>query len=445
MPARPKPVFASTSNYRYKKAVPQTKKDFWLARSKAEALRFNLGWWTQKLLPLVFWGALLASVGMLVTRSVGFQPPFSLPMACGVLLLMAALTAFLQARQHFLNPAEALVRLESDLRLRNALTSASAGITAWPDPRQGASFDLQWKIRALIWPPATAILALLLSAFIPLPAPRDSEAVATGEPGTWTDLQERIEELQKAAIVEPEPLEELAKSLETLRSKPREEWFSHESLEAGDHLRTSTENSLEGLQQNLEMALGAMEASRQLEAAQLAALSPQLTEAFQNALSQMANGSLPLDEKLLSQLQGLTPGAARQLSAEEWKQLQAKLAEGISTCSNGSCAGDKAGEAVLAMLMSQAGGVSRGPGAAPLTLNEKATDLGSKSTGALRNEDLSRAVIGDLMGMGTTDHKPDESQNSAAGTMANTSSAGDSTDALNATPSEQKVLQSFFR
>jgi hypothetical protein len=159
----------------------------------------------------------------------------------------------------------------------------------------------------------------------------------------------------------------------------------------------------------------------------------------------MANGSLPLDENLLSQLQGLTPDGARQLSAEEWKKLQAKMAQGISTCSNGLCAGDKTGDAVLAMLMPSSGGISRGPGAAPLTLNEKATDLGSSSTEALRNEDLSRAMIGDLMGMGTMDHKPGESRNSAAGSMADTSSAGDSASTLNATPSEQKVLQSFFR
>ena len=425
--------------------MANTKKDFWIGRVRAEALRFNGGWWLQKLLPMVFWGGLFASVAVLASRSVGFQPPFSVIILGAMFVIGAVLLAFFLARKFFLNRAEALVRLEADLRLRNALTCAQAGVSDWPDPQPDARFQLRWKIRALLWQPAAALLALVVASVIPLPQSLATAGAAAGQPGTWTDLQERIEELKAAEIIQPEPLEELANSLEALRSKPQEEWFSHQSLEAGDHLSASTENSLAGLQKNLEMALGAMEASRQLEAAQLSALSPQLSEALQQALAQMANGALPLDEKLLSQLQAMTPNGARQLSAEEWQKLQAKMAEGISTCSNGLCAGDKAGEALLAMLIKSGGGVSRGPGAAPLTLNDKATDLGSKSTELLRNDDLSRAAIGDLMGLGTTDHKIDESLVTAGGAMTDISSAGDSTSPLNATPSEQKVLQSFFQ
>ncbi|MEX1117961.1 MAG: hypothetical protein WEB60_04125 [Terrimicrobiaceae bacterium] len=425
--------------------MANAKKDFWIGRARAEALRFNGGWWLQTFLPMVFWGGLLAAVLVLASRSAGYPLSLSVMVFAGICLLLAAVLAFALARKRFLSRKEALVRLEADLRLRNALTCAEAGISEWPEPRPNARFQLDWKTRALLWQPAAALAALVVASVIPLPQSPAKESAALGEPGTWTDLQQRITELKAAEILQPEPLEELAKSLEALRAKPQEEWFSHQSLEAGDHLSASTENALSGLQKNLEMALGAMEASRQLEAAQLAALTPQLSEALQEALAQMANGALPLDEKLLAQLQAMTPTGARQLSAEEWKKLQAKMAGGISTCSNGLCAGDKAGEAVLAMLAQSGGGVSRGPGAAPLTLNEQATDLGSKSRELLKNDDLSRAAIGDLMGLGTTRHKKDESVSTAGGAMANTSPAGDSTSTLNATPSEQKVLQSFFR
>ncbi len=414
-------------------------------RLKQEALRFNGGWWLQKLLPIVFWGGLLASVAVIFSRALRFHLPFSVMIPGAAIIFFALLMAFLQARKFFLNQTEVMVRLEADLRLHNALTSAQAGISDWPEPRPDACLQLKWNIRALVWQPAAALLALILASLIPLPQSAATEAATAGEPGAWTDLQKRIEELKAAEIIQPEPLEELAKSLEALRSKPQEEWFSHQSLEAGDHLSESTANSLAELQKNLEMALGAMEASRQLESAQLSSLSPQLSEALQNALAQMVNGALPLDEKLLSQLQAMTPNGARQLSAEEWQKLQAKMAEGISTCSNGLCAGDKAGDALLAALAQSGGGVSRGPGAAPLTLNEKATDLGSTSTELLKNEDLSRAAIGDLMGLGTTDHKVDESAIAAGGAMADISAAGDATSPLNATPSEQKILQSFFR
>ncbi len=61
-------------------------------------------------------------------------------------------------------------------------------------------------------------------------------------------------------------------------------------------------------------------------------------------------GKLPLDEKMLAQLKNLDVSKLRQLSAEECKGLAEKMKQCIGTCSNGFCKGDKAGEALLALL-----------------------------------------------------------------------------------------------
>jgi hypothetical protein len=196
-----------------------------------------------------------------------------------------------------------------------------------------------------------------------------------------------------------------------------------------------------------------MEVSRQLESAQLAALSPALDKGLQEALQNLATGAMPLDQAMLSKLQGLNPESLRELSPEQWKEIQQKLKDGISTCSQGNCSGEKAGESLLMALASGRdgngplgqGGISRGPGAAPLTLSDAQTQLGTRSLELLKNEDLSRAALGDLMGLGTGKHEQDQSAAGTAGGFQQIQGAGEAVTGVNATPAEQKVLQTFFQ
>lgn len=422
--------------------------DFWLGRARREARRFNFGWWLQMFLPWVMGLGLLGAVGVLLLRSLRLEVGWA-----GVSVLAVALVglgvSFWRARQRFLTTQEALVRLDADLNLRNRLTAAEQGVGEWPKPKDDAALALKWNWKSLWWPPVTAVVLALAALLIPLP---ESQAKATGAkagPPVWTATQEKLDELRKDELVQEESVEEFQKALDALKKQPSNEWFRHESLEAGDNLQTQLDQSLGELQQNLEQALGAMEASLALEGSQLQAMGLPLNEAMQKALQGMEMGKLPLDEKMMAQLKNLDVSKIRQLSAEEFKRLSEKLKQGIGTCSGGFCKGDKAGEALLALLAVPGnGGVDRGPGAAPLTMSEYETQLGTKTTEAVSNDDLSNAAMGDLMGLGSGKHEVDKNAPSApqsGGSLSSTGSGGEAVWEQSATPSEQEALRRFFQ
>lgn len=406
-------------------------------------MRFNLGWWIQTLLP---WGI---GLGLLMAGFLLIVRYFAIPMATvfaagGVAFFIIALATFYKARSKFMRVQDALVAIESDLCMHNALTAASHGLQDWPEFPPAARLGLRWNLKTAGFQVLGVATALLAAALIPLPAKLPPRQVA-GQPAAWDAMKQRLEEVKTAEIVEPKALEELEAALNALQAKPENDWFSHESLETTDHLQESTEAALTQLAKNLESALAAMDVSRQLESAQMAALSPELNKISTEALKALASGTMPLNEKMLSDLKALDPSTLRQLSADEWEKIKSKMMQGISTCSNGFSSGDKAGDSLLAAVLASQGGVSRGPGSAPLALKDSETNLKTQSMERLENPDLSRAALGDLVGMGTGEHKVDESTSGAAGTLANPSSAGDSGSTMNASPSEQKILQKFFR
>lgn len=422
---------------------------FWLRRARREALRFNAGWWLQMFLPWVVGLGIAASAGILALRSADREPRWALPLV-GVLALAGVLVSLLLARKKFLTRREALVRLDADLRLHNRLTAAASGIGEWPAQRQGASLSLRWNWSALIWPPAAALALVFAATLIPLPEAKARTAAAKAEPPAWTATQEKLEELRKDELVQPEAVEEMQASLDALRKQPSDQWFRHESLEAGDNLQTQLGQSLADLQKNLETSLGALEAAREIEQSQLQALGQPLDQALSEALQGMELGKLPLDEKMLSRLKGLDASKIRQLTAAEWKALSERMKAGIGTCSGGQCQGDKAGNTLLALIASQQGngGVSRGPGTAPLTLSDQETQLGTTKTEAVQNDDLSRAALGDLMGLGTGEHKVDKTADAGPQAGGALSAAGTGSEAVwqqTATPAEQGALRKFFQ
>ncbi len=421
---------------------------FWLHRARREALRFNAGWWLQMFLPWVMGLGILACVGILVLRSSGRSPAWigGFVLAGG---LIGVVTALWRARKHFLTRAEALVRLDADLRLRNRLSSASQGIGDWPSPKADAALALRWHWPSLVWPPLASLALALAALVIPLPEGRAHTPVAKAGPPAWETTQEKLDALREDELARREAVEEFENSLDALRKQPSDQWFRHESLEASDHLQTQLDQAMADMQKNLEAALGALEASRQIEQSQLQALAQPLDAALREALQGMELGKLPLDDKMLAQLKTLDPSKIRQLSAEEWKALSEKMKKGIGTCSNGLCQGEKAGENVLATLICEGrGGISRGPGAAPMSLKEHETQLGTNKTEAVSNDDLSRAAVGDLMGLGTGEHQVDRAAWSGpqpGGAMSSAGSGGEAVWEQAATPDEQEALRRFFK
>jgi hypothetical protein len=422
---------------------------FWLRRAQREAWRFNTGWWLEMFLPWIVGLGIAASVGILALRSANLEPVrLGIPVA--VIILAGIATSWFLARRKFLSRNEALTRLDADLHLRNRLTSAQQGVGEWPAPREKASLALRWKWSALLWPPAAALALVGAAVLIPLPESSARVAQAKGEPPTWTATQEKLEALRKDEIAQREAVEQFQAALDALRKQPSDQWFRHESLEAGDNLQTQLAQSLADLQKNLETSLGALEAAREIEQRQLQALGQPLDQALSEALKGMEIGKLPLDEKMLSQLKNLDVSKCRQLSAEEWKALSERMKQGIGTCSGGTSKGEGGASDLIALILGQSGqgGVSRGPGAAPLTLSDYESNLGSTNTEAVPNADLSRAALGDLMGLGTGVHKVDQHAESGPQSGGPMSAAGTGSDAVwqqTATPAEQGVLRKFFQ
>jgi hypothetical protein len=421
---------------------------FWLRRARFEALRFNLGWWLQLFLPWVFGLGILSSVGILALRTAN-QGTWGLAVAATLAAFAGMFFALLLARRKFLSPSEALVRLDADLRLHNRLSSAAQGIGEWPSLQSHASLALRWNWAYLLRPPLIAIALVLAAMTIPLPESRSKSVAATAHPPSWHDIQTRLDALKKVELVRPEAIESLQSSLDALRKQPSDQWYRHESLEASDQLQMQLDQSLGDLQKRLETALGAMEAARQIENRQLQAMAQPLDNALGQSLQGLELGKFPLNEQTLSRLKSLDTSKIRQLSAAEWQSLNERMKAGIAACSSGYSSGEKASEALLALNSSQgSGGISRGPGTAPLALKEDKTQLGTTNSEPLHNEDLSRAAVGDLMGLGTGEHQVDESAwtgPQVGGANLSAGSGGDAVWEQAATPAEQDALRRFFK
>lgn len=429
---------------------------FWLARARREGARFNLGWWLQFFLPWIFAIGLGGAAVLLALRTAALSTTGMLPVV-GAAVLLGAIVALFRARPRFITTSDTLTRLDADLRLFNRLTVAQEGVASWPPVRSDARLALRWQWGRLFWPPAAALALALLAAFVPIPMPKASVTTAPSVPPSWTAMEEKLDVLEKTELVEEKAREEFREAVESLRERPQDQWYSHESLEASDHLKAQLNESLASLEKSLSSSLGAMEAARQMEKAQFEVLQPGLDQALQAAAQSLQNGQLPLDPKLLSQLKELgSANNVRELSADAWKKLQERMKEGVATASDGQNNGEGAAAAALAALGQGAGsdgtkpgqgGTSRGPGSAPLTMAQNKTQLGTKKTETVRNDDLSRAVLGDPAGIGQGRHEIDQSLTvpSSGGAMSSTGQGGQATWQQAATPAEQAALQRFFK
>ncbi len=428
--------------------LPIVNETFWRRRAAREALRFNLAWMVQRLLPWVIGLGLGVAVVILGLRTAGINDLQWVWAFAGIFIVAGLGSSWFFSRGKFLSPSDALARLDADLRLNNRLISAAHDIGAWPASRADAALALRWNWRALLWPPIVSLLLLLAALWIPVPAFAEGVATPRVEPSSWTATQEKIDEIRQQDVVQPEAIEELQQAVDALRKQPGEEWFRHESLEAGDHLQAQTEQALHALQKNLQAALTALDAARQIEQSQVSALSDPINNALQQSLSGMELGALPLDPGLLKELKKMDASKIRQLSAEQFKELSGRLKKGAGGKEGFEGKGEDALRALIDGTGSGEGGVNRGPGTAPLNLKDTETQLGTTQTDTLQNDDLSRAALGDLMGLDTGEHQVDKAAwqgPQQGGSMVSPGSGGEAVWDQAATPAEQEALRRFFK
>lgn len=418
----------------------------WRRKARRTACRVNFGWWLHALLPIALGLSLVAAVALLIARAnrvdlVLIGPWLAAAAVC------ACVAAAWRARRRFYRVADALVRIEAENRMHNRLTAAAEGVGAWPpfDPRAGDR--LTWRWRALLVPLAVSALCLAGAWWTPIGREAEASAVAVQPPSSWTQIEDWVNTLREDQAVREESLRQIEDQLAALRQRPPSEWYQHNSLEAGDHLKDQVQVALEQLDRDLAIASAiASRLSLSVESGQ--GLDPATLQQFQKkwgeAMKGLEGNILALDPSLLSSLKNMDLTKLKNLSVQELKDIQDKLSK-CGQCA-GQCLGKDGAAALAAGLEPGAGGIGRGPGRAPLTLSDQETKARLKNLDGVSNTDLRQAAIGDVLAEQQIEHNPDRAETaSAGGALAGAGGAGEAVWRVETTPDEQAVLQRYFR
>ncbi len=419
---------------------------FWQRRARLTALRRNFAAWLSAFLPAALVTSALGAAALLILRQRDTALTAFWPIVAAA-FLAAAISAFLRARRDFFTPTDALLRLDVALHLHNRLTAAARGVGDFPPPR-AAPDGFTWRWQPIAGALAACLAVLLLAAWIPV-SRSGSTFTPTQEPTAWTETQTFAERLAEANVVEPETVQSLEEKLDALRDQPPEDWFSQSSLEAGDSLRDQTAQSLRALESNLSQAASQLASATNPAGALNDADLQQLADRFGDALANLELGNLPLDADLLKSLQNVDLSQARQLSAAELKKLQERLEKGVGVC-QACLAPGEGGEALVngLLLTPGDGGLSRGPGTGPIGRTQQPTDLGGGVPQQISNDDLSRALPAEVLGLGTAEHDDTPTADTgptAGGSLATTGTGGDAVWSNNLDPAERETLQRFFK
>jgi len=443
---------------------PTAQERFWTRRAASLARRVNLGWWLDRFNALVVVSLVVFALVILAARTYAASL-LTLPVVAGSLggiVLVLALVAWILSRRRYIGLEEGLVRLDDRLQLHNRLTTAYARVGPWPasvEDRSAAAF--RWLYgRALL--PALLALALVAAAwYVPVKEALAGDLAAPVEPGAWEQMEDWLATLEEENLIEESAIEELESRIEELRDQPEEEWFSHSSLEATDTLADNLGRQLR------DMAREMAALDRNISA--LKGFSKQMSEEaraeklreFQEALEALDGNGLAANEALMKQLQELDPSSLGEetlsgLSAEQLKSLQEQLQKGSGAL--GSLEGlpamgdDPSMQPGMGMGMGMGmvpgrGGVDRGRGDAPLFFGDTEDDLGTNNIEKVKNEDFSRAAIGEVLGLGETERELDESATGprTGGGVSSTGQGGDAVSRETLRPDEQAVLKRYFK
>ncbi len=431
----------------------------WNRQAAAVARKINLAWWVETLsVPLVTVGLIGACVLLLVRRELPQSQPWVLwTSALGAVGVLGGI-AWLVARRRFEKPAQSMVRIEASMRLRNALSAASAGVAPWPEmpPKVDAGIDWAWQ-RVLV-PPVAAIAFLATGLLIPVSARTAANGDHLDQPQAWKNLETDLERLDEDEVIDETYIEEMRKKLEELKAQEEEEWFSHSSLEATDTLKKEHSASVEKLERELtraEKALGNLEKNA---GGMPAAEKERLLNQFDQALQGLQNGALKPNSKLLEQLKQLDPKALGKISPEQMQQLKDNMKKACQACKDcqgggqgdewmdelldgeGKGEGDKEGEGA------GKGGVNRGPGHSPGVLGKEGDKVDIGDLTGIESKDLSRSLPGDLLQLQDGEHDVDKSAvgPQSGGAAGSTGAGGDRVWKDSLDPEEQKALKKFF-
>ncbi len=445
---------------------------FWQSAVARLSRRIHLGWWLDAFLARLIPLALLGAVAVLFARwrwEIDTRPALAI-LGAGVAL--AALAALIGTRRRREPRAATQVRLEDALGLKTRLTAAAAGIGPWPRPLPDLLLPVAWRAGR---PAGMALIcvALLAAAFwVPITrhvaeAPRVIEP-----PSALREVQDWIDNVKKQEAVSEDSVNEIEEKVAELLQRPAQNWYEHASLEAAEHLRDITAQDLQQLTQNLadaERAASALAASA-AGAGLPQAAKDALSNLLQNASQSMQTAGMQPSADLLDALKNLDPSQLSSMSSEQMRDLANQLAQNqqalqealknspkldLSGIPKGVCkqCGKSPGECQCQGDGEEEGpgrgGISRGPGTAPLTFDDQDTQLDTQRVETLASRlDTQRLATGDALSVtdGATKVDPSAYQGPQQGGAV--SSPGDGGNAVwqnTLLPAERETLKRFFK
>lgn len=419
--------------------------DFWTAAAKRLAFRRNVASWSDLFLPLMGVISGFTAISLLLVRILGLNTPFLWQAWSGAMAAAAIFVAATVWRQPF-TFGEALARLDEVAHLRNRLVSAHAGVGPWPAPQSGVRDAVRWNWPRLALPVFAAALLLAAVSLVKPSAGKGNGRPST-EPVAWSQVGSWLQALDQTKLADPQALQKLQDQLNDLRHQPAEDWYNQDSLEAGDALRQQMEKGMRdmqtALQQGSDVIGAAGQPSAQMSSPELKALSASLQQSLQG----LQGGNLPANSELLAKLQNFNPANPRQMTPEQLRQLQEQMQKGLKTCA--LCVGPRITQGHGPGTHGRANGGKGGGGeTAPLDLSDEATDLHTKRLEADPNEDMSRALPGDVLTVTKGKHQVDKSAaipTTAGGAISSTGEGGEAVWRDSVTPDEQLVLQRYFK
>lgn len=454
-------------------SISEENRDHWIGLAKRTAKRINVAWWLERLsAPLVILSTAGACVLLMLRRDSPDTPLWQYAVGVGIALGVLALGAWLAAKRKFETPEQSLVRIEATMKLRNSLSAARAGVTAWPDPQMNVESGVRWNWPRLLVPTLGAILLLSAGLFVPVSALPVAKKDSPEEPQAWKKIESDLDQLAKDAVIDEAYIEDMKKKVEELRAQKEEDWFSHSSLEASDSLKKEHQAELKRMERELERADKAM-GNLQKAAGGGEGDPAKMANEFEQALQGLQNGAMKPNPDLLNQLKSLDPKNLGQITPEQMQQLKENLGKANEAMkgmqgqgegqgdwedqlqADGDGQGDKPGQGQGSGdgegegqdgEGAGKGGVGRGPGHAPGVLGKEANKTETGALTGLDAKDLSRATPGDLLQLQDGEHQIDKSPSKASnggGTQA-TGQGGDRVWKESLDPDEQRAMKKFF-
>ena len=437
----------------------------WQQHAQRTVRRLNLAWWLQFYAPWAAGIGLVVLAVILWLRSRGAVLPVG-PTIAGLAAVyaVAGLVCWLAARRRFSRSGQGLVLLESHLKLNNALSAATQGVTAWPQAPDRVDDGFRFRAPWLVAPALLTVVCLAL-AFL-LPVSQAEAPPALPPPLALSRAEAILNALQKEDVADPAAMEKARDQLQSLLEQPPGEFYSHHSLEAADALETSLQEAAGALGRQLQSAAQSAGSLEKYDSSLSPSARQQLESEFKAAVEGIKNASMGASGALKAQLDKLDPSKLKELDPAQLKKMLENLQAKAAACKNcqgkGGGPGTSEAEQALQELLNGKGegqgqgegregmgrgGVDRGPGTTDLSFEKNASDLATDKLEQLESNDLSRTLPGDHLGTKDIEHQLDQTPTapSAGGAVATPAGGGDAVWRDQLMPSEQKVLRRYFK